>query len=405
MATEIGSPHATGTTDGRSGRTSGGAARILIVGPAGGHTGGVAMWNDILLRSNLRERYRLIHLDTTRGRAGRGKAQTFAPVNVASFLQQTIRLIALLVFRRPKILHQPVTAHLSFRKETAFLALARLFGTCTIGHLHGGAFPDYYRKSSTGARRRIARALRRVDLLIALSEGGRHFLLTDVDSALAVAVVPTTIDPVFAEEALGIERRGRAGCRVLMIGRLGKAKGLLDALRAIPLVHARGPEIEFLFAGEVDADVEIEQARRAAEADRRIRFLGSVAGGEKVACFREADIMILPSHGENLPISVLEGMAAGLPLVVTPVGALPEFLADGRHALFAPAGDPAALANRIARLAADPGLRAEMGEANRALFNMRFRPREVMERIDDVYRAILEGRLRRRGRGRDIARR
>jgi glycosyltransferase involved in cell wall biosynthesis len=90
-----------------------------------------------------------------------------------------------------------------------------------------------------------------------------------------------------------------------------------------------------------------------------------------------------------LPISVLEAMSAALPLVVTPVGALPEVLVEGLHAFFVPVREPAALAEAIGRLAVDPGARLEMGLANRRLFLDSFQPELMIEAIDAAYRSVL----------------
>jgi glycosyltransferase involved in cell wall biosynthesis len=363
--------------------------RVLVVGPAGGHTGGVAMTNDILLRSALADRYELLRLDTSRGTAGRGKAQTAAPINFVYFARQMLQLLGILLFRRPDAIHQPITSRLAFRKEVAFLALARLFGVRRIAHLHGGAFPDYFRSRDERGRRAIAKALRRCDLLIALSDGGRRFLLSEVDPSLAVAVVPTTIDPEFAREAALLERAPRDTCRVLMIGRLGVAKGLLDLLHAVPLVGVRIPTVEFLLAGDVESDPAIEEARARLGPGARVAFLGQVRGEAKLACFRDADILVLPSHTENLPIAVLEGMAAGLALVVTPVGALPEVLVADRHALFVPPREPALLAQAIGALALDPEARRAMGRANRERFHASYRPTAMIDGVDAAYRRVL----------------
>ena len=80
----------------------------------------------------------------------------------------------------------------------------------------------------------------------------------------------------------------------------------------------------------------------------------------------------LPSRNEGLPVAVLEALARGLPIVATPVGSLPEFLADGDSVLFVPPGDADALARTLERLATTPGDRRALGGRGRAAFRRHF---------------------------------
>lgn len=368
-------------------------ARILVVGPLGGATGGVAMFTETLLASGLRERFELLHLDTTRSSSSAGKAATLAPVNALLFFRQALRLLGLLARRRPELLHQPVTSGLSFWKESAFMALAGLFGARVIAHLHGARFRDFFSASGPLGRGLIRANLRRARRVVVLSAGWRDYLLAEVDPRLRTEVVANPIEHDFAEWAKGFERDyGRDPCTVLFVGRLALIKGILDAFAAVPLVLAEAPGTRFLFAGPPPADRErtrIEAARALLPAGGGAEFPGIVSGKAKRDCFARADCLILPSSHENLPITVLEAMACGLPLVVTPVGALPEFLADGEQALLVDPGDSQALAGTVLSLARDAALRRRLGEAARRLYRERFETERILAEIERVYREAL----------------
>jgi glycosyltransferase involved in cell wall biosynthesis len=367
--------------------------RVLLVGPLEGATGGVATFTETLLGSSLRDRYEFLHLDTTRTRAGQGKAATFALINLLYFTRQWLRLGWLLVTRRPRILHQPVTSGISFWKEAAFMSLGRLCGARVLAHLHGARFREFFEEGSDARRRAIRTALRRAHAMVVLSEGWQRYMREQVDTRCSTLVVANPVEPVFAAWATGFARDwARTPCTVLFMGRLALIKGILTAFEAIPAVHARAPGTRFIFAGGIASGGEraaIEEARARLTCDDRVAFPGLVRGVAKRELFAAADILILPSSHENLPIAVLEGMAAGLPLVVTPVGALPEFLTEDEHAHFVEPGDAAALADRIAGLAGDPQLRRRMGEANRAAFRERFEPQRVLDRIALAYEELL----------------
>src|SRR5690606_13974896 len=95
----------------------------------------------------------------------------------------------------------------------------------------------------------------------------------------------------------------------------------------------------------------------------RVRFLGLVGPERVAALMRAARVVVLPSRSENFPLVVLEALAAGAPLVATRVGGIPEAVRDGREALLVPPDDPAALAGALARVLADPALRARLAAA------------------------------------------
>jgi glycosyltransferase involved in cell wall biosynthesis len=81
-----------------------------------------------------------------------------------------------------------------------------------------------------------------------------------------------------------------------------------------------------------------------------------------------ADLLVLPSHHEALPMAVAEALAAGVPVLTTPVGVIGEILTDGQTALLVPPGDVPALTEALLRLVSDPALRARIGKAGHAVF-------------------------------------
>jgi glycosyltransferase involved in cell wall biosynthesis len=92
-----------------------------------------------------------------------------------------------------------------------------------------------------------------------------------------------------------------------------------------------------------------------------IDHLGPVSLEERLAFFKRADVFVLPTYAEGTPISMLEAMAAGLPVVSTPVGGIPDVVEDGVEGFIVKPGDVEALADRLARLINDPERRRRMG--------------------------------------------
>ena len=92
-----------------------------------------------------------------------------------------------------------------------------------------------------------------------------------------------------------------------------------------------------------------------------IEHLGPVSMNQRIKCFADADIFVLPTYAEAMPISVIEAMAAGLAVITTPVGGIPELISDGKDGLLVPPGNVSALAEKIAMLASDTEARERFG--------------------------------------------
>jgi len=156
---------------------------------------------------------------------------------------------------------------------------------------------------------------------------------------------------------------------VLFVGRLSAPKGVYDLLDAIPRVIERHPEVRFVMVGVAESDA-MEPVIRA-EAERRgitprITFLGSLEGRNKAAAFVTSHMIVVPSWTEAFPVVIPEAMAAGLPVITTAVGAIPDFVKDGEDGFLVAPKAPLDLADRICRLLDDEGLRHRISERVRA---------------------------------------
>ena len=148
---------------------------------------------------------------------------------------------------------------------------------------------------------------------------------------------------------------------------------------------AHHPETRFAICGSnPPADVQ----SLARPLDEAVDFPGFVRGPDKLRLLQQAALLVLPSYAEGVPIAVLEGMAAGLPVVTTPVGGVPDIFEDGVNGLLVPPGDPAALADAIERLLDDPDQRRSMGEANRRKALKEFDVPIYVEKLLGLYRDV-----------------
>jgi glycosyltransferase involved in cell wall biosynthesis len=369
--------------------------RVLVVGPGAAQVGGLATFVSILLSSEiLQEKYELIHFDTTRGAHGKGVASQFHPINILYFLKQSAALVWIGLTRHPAILHVPITSYWAFWKDAAFILMARMLGMKVVAHLHGGLFKRYFDENPPLAKKLIGWMMRRANVVIALSDGWKKFLLTEIRPDLNVQVVPNTVDASFAHMLSDNHNRPvHPDNSILFMGSLGTHKGVFDILKAVPLVLKQQPDAHFIFAGteaQPGVQAQIDQICQKNGFNESVQFLGQVVGPDKLALFMQSSIFLLPSYGENLPYVLLEAMGAGLPVVTCPVGAIPELVEDGTNGFLIEPGDYQALADRILRLLQDRQLRDAMSETNIRAIRQTYLPEIAARRFDQIYAGLLK---------------
>jgi hypothetical protein len=173
---------------------------------------------------------------------------------------------------------------------------------------------------------------------------------------------------------------------ILTVARLDKQKGLNYLLEAAALI----PEAMFVLAGEGPERPALEAHTRALSLNNRVVFLGYRADIDDLLA--SCDLFVLPSLFEGLPLSVLEAMAAGKPVVATAIGGTDETIIHGETGLLVPPADPFALAGAIRTALADPSLSRRLGAAGRARVHQQFSAESMVRRITEIYDEILDSR-------------
>ena len=173
---------------------------------------------------------------------------------------------------------------------------------------------------------------------------------------------------------------------VLTVANLRSEKGYDVLLDAAHLVAEHGAGIRFAAVGYGDMEEELHERHRQLGLGDRFVFLGR--RDDALRLMAGADVFVLPSHQEGLPVALMEATSVGLPTVATAVGGVPRVLTDGEDALVVAPGRPDLLAAAIERLAADDTLRDEMGRAARRTSTV-FDVRTATRRVEERYRQLV----------------
>lgn len=174
--------------------------------------------------------------------------------------------------------------------------------------------------------------------------------------------------------------------RFLFAGRHEPQKGLDILLSAVARARdlLEGPFLLEL-AGEGSLTSRLRDESKALGLDGVVRFLGPLSRRDLVASFRRADVFVLPSRFEGFPVAILEAWAAGLPVVATAVGGIPD-ICTPETAILVRKEDPEALAQAMADLFQDSGKRASLGESGRRVAAERFSWDAIAREYERVYR-------------------
>ncbi len=372
---------------------------LFVIGPVPPPYGGVGATVKTMLESELGEQFRITVVDTSKKDAREIVSDSRIYLRDGVYLLRTaIELGWKLARQRPDLAFLTPVADHSLLREALFVRMARLAGAGVVCQFHARYEGEFFITGARWARRLLGRLLGPADRILLLSDGLRRYFAPDFTDD-KTGVLGNFIDTT-GYRTQPLPRPARTGCTIFFLGRLSEQKGVWDLLQVIEPILAAAPDTRFVFGGVAEfAEVEreITEFITAHDLARQITLLGTVTGEAKLRAFAEADIFCLPSHLENQPIVLVEAMTAGLPVVSTRVGTIPEMIEEGEHGLLVNPRDRQGLAAALLRLLGDAELRQTMGNNGRQRALGEFDRRVAVARLTDELNAV---HARRRGRRR-----
>jgi glycosyltransferase involved in cell wall biosynthesis len=328
-------------------------------------------------RARLAEDFELSQFDE----AGSGLSRMLSP---------GARLAAAALWRRASIVHVRASAdERTRRREAAYLRAAKACGAGTVYELDAAAVAQ--RRSGGTVAPLPHRTARIADVVVVPSEFDAD-AWRRIAPGQSITALPSAVD---AGAYSGLVREARAAdapLRLLFTGELTRDQGLYEVLQGLRLARVQEITASLLVAGEGPEEAALRRFAASLDLESCVGFCGAVSGEAKLALLRGVDVQIVAAHAYAEPAPLLEGMAAGLPAIVTRVGAMPELVTDGVHGLFIERRDPHSIARAIATLAADRGALARMGEACRTRVATGHSVERRAEGIASLYTDIIAAR-------------
>lgn len=344
---------------------------VVMVGPSRKSRGGIASVVCAYELAGLFGKWPVIYLSSHI--EGSRKQKLLAAVS------SLLTFMRLLASRRAKLLHVHVARRTSFWRKSIFVLLAYSTRCPVFIHLHSGGFPDFYWKECGPIKKRAVRfILDRADHVIVLSSQWRE-LLGNITQNTRITKIPNFI--LQAEDETLVRRESSS---VLFLGRLSDEKGFFDLIEAAVLISQRIPDFKLYCGGEGDLN-RIDSLIKKLGIQRTVHLLGWVGDEERRKLLNSCAIFVLPSYVEGLPMSVIEAMSMGLPVVASNVGGVPDIIEDGEDGKLIHPGDINGIADALIDLLENPAMRTRISQAGKEKVSRLFTAQNVMPVLESMY--------------------
>lgn len=361
-------------------RQSGGTraqGRMVMLGSA--HTtrrpGGIRSVIEMYRQDGLFERWNIRYIGTHE------YGGTVRKLLVASGAWLTF--MALLLRRKIDLVHAHTSIKASFWRKCLFIVPAFWFRVPVIVHLHGGGFIGYFEQCGAFRQCLMRRVLDRADAVIVLTDTWRRKLERYTNNGHLVTIP----NPVCTEPLDCASLAERDNHALLFVGKLETNKGIFELLDALRVVREAFPSVSLRCAG-IGNIQGVEARIRELGLENNVSLLGWIRGREKDRQLCHASVVVLPSYWEGLPMSLLEAMSQGIPVVSTVVGGIPDAVQDGVEGFLVAPGDPKSLAAALIRILGDDSMRREMGRRARKRVLRDFSLQQVMPRLEQLYNEL-----------------
>jgi glycosyltransferase involved in cell wall biosynthesis len=347
--------------------------QILIISPDIKVKGGVSTVVKNILQ-NSSDRYNFLHISSHK--------DGLKVYKVLILMFALIKTIYFLSFKNFRLVHIHAGDIKSVLRKSIFILLLGTARKKILFHFHGAAFGREYQSSPGFIKIYIKFIFEHCHKVICLSRSWAQ-IVHEIAPKAEILVLPNGV-------RMPAERTSKSRQDEIIItflGQIGERKGVFDVLPVIKTLLDQDHRIKMLIAGNGD----IARLLREIEANGlqdSVEYLGWVDQDRKSSLYGMTDILVLPSYQEGMPMTILEAMAHGIPVLSSPVGGTPEVIVDGVNGFLVPPGDREGLYAKLEKLIASEDLRKTLGERGRITIKMNHDLEGVLKNLHDWYDTI-----------------
>jgi glycosyltransferase involved in cell wall biosynthesis len=358
--------------------------RVLMIGPGEEVTGGISAVTETVVPV-LNQHVDLFYMPTVRQRALKESGK-ISRQNVALAISQYARFLCALYRFHPHIIHLHTSQGIAWLKDTLYVLIAKVYRCRIVIQVHAADFDELYGKKSRLIQHYTRKVMGLADAIIAVSSEWKRRLAQiapdDRIFAFRNCISVDTIPPHVSTN----------GAKALFLGSVGPRKGAFDLLEAMGRLKSRSCPLQVWIAGYEEREGDLLRAgarHKELQLGESYQLVGTVRGAKKAELLSKANFFVLPSYDEGLPMAVLEAMAAGLPIIATPVGGIPEVVRDNYNGFLITPGDVDTLAEKLTTLSNDRQLRDIMGTRSRQIAENELDVKPYVKRLVALYESMI----------------
>ncbi|MBW4481989.1 MAG: glycosyltransferase family 4 protein [Tildeniella torsiva UHER 1998/13D] len=307
------------------------------------------------------------------------------------FLRSFFVFLSVIFQKEIDLVHIHFSERGSLARKILIGSIAYQAGIPIILHAHGCEFHLFYSELPNILKRVINAFFKRSSILIVLSESWKEFYINNckLSSDQIIVLNNPVVFPKLIPSRSAAPLSKDSCINFLFMGKINERKGVYDLIHSISMMSTEDKEkTKILFAGSG----EIEQLKRFADdfdVLDQLQFLGWVNAKVRDRLLAEADVFVLPSYNEGLPMALLEAMSWGLPVITTAVGGIPEIITPDVNGFLLQPGDTAGLSHAMSILINNKDLRSNLGSKARegiALLDIE----NYSQRLFNLYKKAIE---------------
>lgn len=316
---------------------------------------------------------------------------TWKPGNILVRLFMAItaylKIFCLLLFdKRIKIVHIHGAAYGSYYRKKHVIKISKLFKKKIIYHMHGGEFKHFFETSVN--KPDIIRTINNCDVCIVLSNSWKTYFESIGITSSHIYILNNSIEKPSLKKCKTSSKTGTNILKTLFLGTLVKEKGIFDLLDVLIKDKDYFSKNMYLVIGGVKNEAIIKDIIKQEKIDQFVEFKGWISKEDREKEYSDADVLILPSYFEALPMVILEAMSFNCAVLSTDVGGIPDVIIHNMNGELIQAGDKMAIRDALIRFIEDRDIIYKYQKSGQKIIQS-FYPDKVFKNLKSIYQELL----------------
>lgn len=300
------------------------------------------------------------------------------------FLWAILKINYALLFKNISIIHVHFSERGSFLRKNIVTYLGKLYGKSIIIHMHGAEFKEFFESSSY--KDKIIKFLLRADKVIVLGNSWDSYVKS-LNNKINTVIMRNSVECV--KETVEFKDKN---VNILFLAVITERKGILDLVRAANIIKKDSDleeyNINFIIAGSGKEENKVQELVSSLGLSDLFIFEGWVGKEKKIELLKKSQLFILPSYNEGLPLSILEAMSYGLPIITTNVGSIEDAVINGFNGIIIEPGKVEDIAKAIKDIIINKKRWKLFSKNSKALINNHYNKDKYFNKIRDLYKEI-----------------